>query len=80
MRSIYAYETYDGKIFTNEREAKEHQGNIIGQMLDDLLPNDDRGNVTRADRFNLLTKQLADKDLKKKITELYNALHFGDEE
>lgn len=76
MRTIEAYQTSDGQIFTDDRKAKAHQEDIIGQLLDDFLPNDDRGNITRTDRYNILMKQLNDPKLKAKIAALYEAVMF----
>lgn len=80
FKIIEAYQTSDGTIFDTERKAKEHQQDIIGQLLDDFLPQDDRGNITRADRYNILMKQLNDVELKNKINRLYNALNFNNVE
>jgi hypothetical protein len=79
MKTIEAYQTSDGLLFYNDKKAKEHEENLIGELLDDLLPNDDRGNVTRADRHNILMKQLKDTKLKSKITALYETLTFSEE-
>lgn len=76
MITLAAYQTSDGKLFTDESKAKEHQENLIGEALDDFLPYDDRGNVTRSDRHNILMKQLKDPDLKKKISNLYQILTY----
>ena len=73
-REIEAYITSDGKLFTDEDKANEHQLNIVGELLDELLPNDDRGNVTRSDRFNLLTKMMNDEP---KLKSLINELHVA---
>lgn len=78
-KSIEAYQTSDGQLFTDDRKAKAHQEDIIGQLLDDFLPADDRGNVTRVDRHNILMKQLKDDKLKAKITALYHAITFAEE-
>ena len=79
MRIITAYQTSDGSIFTDDRKAKSHQEDIIGEMLDGLFPNDDRGNVTRADRYNILMKMIADPELKNKISNLNYALQHSNE-
>ena len=73
---IIAYKTSDGKLFEDERLAKKHQENLLGEALDDLLPNDDRGNVTRTDRFNLLMKMMEDEALVSKINELYHIVNY----
>lgn len=78
MKLIEAYQTSDGHIFTDEQKAELHQKDIIGQLLDDFLPHDDRGNVTQADRHNILMRQLHDPKLKAKIVALYEAVMFSD--
>ena len=76
--AITCYKTSDGQLFEDERKASVHQKDLIGEMLDGLVADDDRGNVTRTDRFNILTKMLNDPELKKKVTDLYNALNYED--
>lgn len=80
VQMITAFKTSDGKMFQNEREAIKHQQDLLGEALDDLLPYDDRGNVTQVDRFNLLMKMLDDKNLKNKIYELNRIMTFIDKE
>lgn len=79
MKEIQAYQVSNGEIFTDEKKAISRQQDIIGEMLDGLIPNDDRGNITRTDRHNVLMKMLNDKELKKKIKELYFALIHDNE-
>lgn len=74
---VEIYKTSDGKLFECEDKAEDHQENIVGELLDGFLPNDDRGNVTQADRYNILMKQLKDPKLVDKLTALYNAVTFG---
>ena len=71
---VVAYETSDGLLFACERKANEHQADIVGALLDELLPHDDRGNITRIDRHNLLMKMLENDNLIKIINNLHNAL------
>jgi len=78
MKEINAFQTSDGLVFTSERSAEEHQQDIIGVMLDGLVPDDDRGNVTRVDRHNILTKMIKDPTLGQKILALHNALSHGE--
>lgn len=80
VRETLVYKTSDGKLHESERKATEHQSDIIGELLDGFLPQDSRGNVTQSDRFNILTQQLEDTDLKKKVNELYYHLNFADNE
>ena len=42
-----AFITNDGKLFTDQRKADAHQQDLLGQMLDDFLPYDDRGNLPK---------------------------------
>ena len=76
VAKIDAFQTSDGKIFTSNSEAISHQEDIIGQLLDDFLPHDDRGNITQSGRYNIIMKQLKDPKLNEKITKLYIALNF----
>lgn len=80
MKTIECYKTSDGLLFENDREASSHQQDIIGEMLDGLLPYDDRGNITQADRYNILTKIMDDKELINKIAQLHYALSFDKED
>lgn len=70
MLTTEVYQTSDLKIHNNEKKALKHQVDILGELLDDFLPNDNKGNVTRSDRFNLLIKQMTDKELFNKIQQL----------
>jgi len=79
MKIVERYQTSDGKLFEGEKAAKDHQEDIIGELLDDLLENDDRGNLTRSDRFNILSKMLKNPSLKKKINTLAYHLNFDNE-
>lgn len=78
MKVVDAYQTSDGKLFTNEDKAKSHQDDIIGEALDSLVA-DIGGNITRVDRHRTLLATMDDKDLIEKVTILYNALSFNDE-
>ena len=80
VREILVCKTSDGRLHESERKATEHQSNIVGELLDGFLPHDSRGNVTQSDRFNILTQQLEDPELKKKVNELYHHLNFADNE
>ncbi len=74
VTELPCYKTSDGKLHECESKAKEHQANIVGELLDKLMPYG-LGNVTASDRFRLICGQLEDDDLNKKITALYNALN-----
>lgn len=76
---VIAFKTSDGKLFESDSKAIEHQENIVGELLDGMLPHDDRGNVTHIDRHNLLMKQLEDPNLKDYINKLYVALNYTKE-
>ena len=73
MKEVTAYQTSDGKYFEWENQARKYQDDIIGELLDTLLPHDDRGNVTMSDRHNLLMKMLTSKDTPVIITKLKEA-------
>ena len=76
MQPIEVYKTSDGRYFEDKRKAEEHRMNIIGELLDNFLPNDDRGNITTSDRYSILVKQLNDPELAKKVTALYMAVTY----
>lgn len=80
MKTIEAYQTSDGDIFDDERKAKAHQQNIIGELLDRLIPHDSRGNITRTDRHSQLMALMNDVELKVKINALYKAVNHNDDE
>jgi hypothetical protein len=78
---IIVYKTSDGRLFEDEKKSLEHQNDLLGEALDNLLPNDDKGRVTQADRFNLLTKMISDPLLNNKITSIYHILeHMNNHE
>lgn len=77
MKQIKAYETSDGRLFYDYARAKTHQDDVIEEMLDDLVANDARGNVTRSDRYSILTTMRADPNLRSKIAKLHHALEHG---
>lgn len=78
MNQVEAYETSDGQLFLDEQKAEFHQQDIVGEMLDGLVANDDRGNVTRSDRYSILMNMLKDPELKQKVAALHNALQHGE--
>jgi len=80
MKEVTCFKTSDGKLFENNKKASDHQQDLIGEMLDGLLPDDDRGNLTRADRYNILMKMIKDPALKHKIENLHFALFFNNDE
>ena len=75
-KEIEAYQTTDGSLFACYDKACEHQGDIVGALLDTLLPHDERENFTRIDRHNLLMKMFEDKNLHKIIYDLNEALNY----
>jgi hypothetical protein len=74
MRITIVYKTSDGQYFEYERNAIAHQKDIVGELLDEMIPNDDRGNVTRSDRYNILMKMINDENLLNKVNRLQAAL------
>ena len=70
MNTVEAYKTSSGRYFASERKAIDAQIDILGELLDDLLPHDDRGNVTSVDRHNLLMNMLKKGDLYAVISDL----------
>ncbi len=80
MKEITAYQTTDGRIFTDERSAKSHQQDLIGAALDNLVGNDNRGNITRVDRQSMLINTMKDPFFEGKVKALYNSLFFDEDE
>lgn len=72
--TITVYKTTDGELHVNEYEAIEHQTNLIGEALDDLVADDSRGNITRSCRHSLLMSTMNDDQFKKKVVALYTAV------
>jgi len=72
MKETIVYKTSDGKMFEGKDKALSHQEDLLGEALDAFLPYDDRGNLTRVDRQNILIKQLRDPELGLKLKNLVN--------
>jgi hypothetical protein len=70
MKETIVYKTSDGKVFESKNKAFSHQEDLLGEALDSFLPCDDRGNLTRVDRHNILMKQLKDPELGLKLNNL----------
>lgn len=78
MKTVAGYEVYKTSkgrygaavLFASERKAIDAQVDILGELLDDLLPHDDRGNVTSIDRHNLLMNMLKKDNLYALISDL----------
>ena len=77
MKEIEAYQTSDGMIFDDEDKATSHQQDIIGEMLDGLVADCPRGNLSRESRHGILLAMLKDPELKNKIANLHTALQHG---
>ena len=78
MKTIEAYKTSDGKLFEDEAKAQTHQLDIIGELLDTLLP-DTGGNITRIDRHRLLMAALENPKRDALIRQLYQAVTHTDD-
>ncbi len=70
MNTVEVYKTSKGGYFESERLAIDAQIDILGELLDGLLPHDERGNITTADRFNLLINILKKDNLYSLISDL----------
>ena len=70
MNTVEVYKTSKGRYFASERKAIDAQIDILGELLDGLLPHDERGNVTSVDRHNLLMNMLKKDDLYAVISDL----------
>ena len=74
MKSIEVYKTTDGTYFEDYRKAADYQEDLIGAALDELMPDDPSGNVTRSARHNLLMQMLKDEGLLSKVEAVAEAL------
>lgn len=77
MKVIEAYKTSDGRLFEDESKAQAHQLDIIGELLDALLP-DTGGNITRVDRYRLLMAALENPNRDGLICKLHHAVTYND--
>jgi len=77
MRTVEAYQTSDGKLYISEQTAQAHQEDIIGELLDALLPYDKRGNMTRTDRHGILLQMMNSQTLKQDVQKLSDALNHA---
>lgn len=77
MQTIEAYQAVDGKIFTDEKEAKKHDIDCIGEQFDGLLQiamrGDKRGNITRIDQHAICSQLLNDRKEAKKIIDILSS-------
>jgi hypothetical protein len=76
MNITEVFMSSDNKSFNDENKAVAYQVDLLGELLDGFLPNDDRGNVTAIDRYNLLMKQLKDKNLYTKILNIAAVIEY----
>lgn len=74
IKQVIRYETSDGQLFNTEQDAIEYRENQIGELLDSILPYDDRGNMTRSDRHNILMKMIDSKN-RRFLSEQINKLN-----
>jgi hypothetical protein len=73
MNTIEAYKTTDGQIFEEYTKAIKHQSEIVGELLDSLIPVDESGRMTHVDRHRLLMSMLKSKELRSIVRQLYIA-------
>ena len=78
MNTIEAYKTTDGQIFEEYPQALSHQSDIVGELLDTLIPIDESGRMTQVDRHKLLMSILKSKELRSIVRQLYIATEFDD--
>ena len=77
MKPVEAYECSDGALFTDERDAKAHENDLLGEELDGLLKlfEFDGNHVTRNDEYRALMRVLNKrKELRKAITAILKIL------
>lgn len=74
MKQVLMYITTDNKSFEQHNTALRHQTDLLGESLDDLLPHDDRGNITYTDRYNILSKLMKTNSRKETIKKVKQVL------
>lgn len=72
MKSIEAYLTSDGRLYSDEKEAVLHQVDQLGLLIDGLVPRDDHYGQTESSRNSVLRKMMLSGDLYAKIQELHD--------
>lgn len=77
MIIIEAYKTSDGKIFDNRDKAEDHQKDIIGELLDELVQDDNRG-MNRIDRYHMLINTLENPALPDIVARLHSAIQHSE--
>lgn len=76
---IECFQTYDGKLFTNQDAAKQHADDILGEELDGLLKLA-KLDITRNQEYKALLAWMKDKDvLRVTIDKLQRILNYGDD-
>lgn len=78
-KTVECYQTYDGKLFTSEVEAKARADDILGAELDGLLRIAEL-DITRTQEYKTVLAWMKDRErLTKIIDNLYAILHFEDD-
>ena len=86
MKEIFVYESVDGKIFRNEKEAIKHDKDCIGELIDKILTTASevtKGHITRNDIFKMSIHLIENLDrVKREINKLsmYIEEMFGEED
>jgi hypothetical protein len=83
MKTIEAYETPDGTIFTDEDRATDHYADLLGEELDGLLKiavDNVQTNMTRNDQYRVISTILQHPEkFRAAINILYNYVNFYDD-
>ena len=75
MVEISAYKCYDGMIFEDEKKAKEHEDDLLGQELDGLLRLFDLDISRNQEYLALLSVMKKREELLKSVTVITNILN-----
>ena len=78
MRNIEAYETTDGRIFTDKNKAQSHQFDLVGEALDTLIVDCPDGRITRENNYITLLSILTQPNLGELIGNLYEYVQGSD--
>lgn len=79
MRTIEAYETQDGQIFTDAKKAEDHEIDLIGAELDGLLMHVFKLDINRYSQHGAILKAIKNRDsLRECVGRLHRLLECSD--
>ena len=70
LTPVEYYKTTDGKVFSTRADAITHQTDIVGELLDGLIPENDSAGFYRGVKQRILLQILEDVGLPAKLASL----------